>query len=412
MTTLAGRCRTAVGALSLLSLLAPMAPARAAAGGAQCHAVVVSAVRWFCAALHADRPGLPRRLVVSTSTDNGRTWRAVDSQGIAVTDMSLLKQVLLGSDPATDPALYLHMNDGLYRSTDDGATFVPADRLAGATSGFLQLTPLPPEPNPPGLPDGFVARSRFGFAGQTSSSAILQPPLHQPVAGSPDLDQQFFVPPPGTGPYHDILLMALHVEPGANPPRSHAVLYACDARLTCAEQRYAFPVRNRYLGAVLAPDFRKSGVAYVWTTEQPSGDVTVWRTEDGGRTFTRWRAAEAITGPVNRAKPAGAVWDLSLAADPARPATLYARTSYIDRKGGPPGEQLFRSTDGGRRWTRIGYTGTVPWAFPSGAAVRPYSRAVVTAPGGRLLVIGAVDGYDGISCSVDGGRRWARACAR
>lgn len=407
-----GTRRAVTAALALASLLAPDGPARAATGGAQCHAIVVSTVRWFCAALHADQPGLPRRLVVSTSTDNGRTWRSVDSQGVAVTDSSVLRQVELASDPAADPTLFLHMNDGLYRSSDGGATFAPADPLAGATSSFLQLATLPAAPSVPAPADAVVTRTRFAFAGQTSASAILQPPLRRPVAGSADLDQQFLVPRPGAGRYGAILLAALRIEPGTTPSRSRPILYACDESLTCAEERYAFPAASRYLGAVLAPDYRTSGVAYLWTEHATTRDVTVWRTTDGAHTFAPWRDIEVVTRPLDRGKPAGSGWEFSLAVDPERPATLYARTTYPGRKGGPPSEQLFRSTDGGRRWTRVAHAATLPWAFPSGAAAHPYSRAVVTAPGGRVLAIGAVDGYSGIYCSVDGGRRWSRSCAR
>lgn len=402
MNGLVATKRRAAVCAALLVASVPAVARSAPPAGAPCQAIDMAGSRWACAALLADASGAPSSLVVATSDDSGRTWRTVPSRGIAVTPSTVLGQVLLAPD---DPAVYVQTNDGLYSSTDSGATFVLADRLAANTTAVAQLTRLVDGGvSAPALASG----ARFAYADPFGSPAVVQAPFHLPVAGSPDTEVRFLVPPSGPGDNGDPLLVALQRDASTGTPRSRPIVYGCDARLTCTESRFAFPYQSRYGGATLAPDYRRTGVAYVWTTDVSTGDLTVWRTADAGRTFAPWGPAATVTGPVNRAKAKGQGWDLSIAFDPRRPATMYVRAMYIRlASGGPPKDQVLRSDDGGRHW-RV--AGPLPW-LGAGNVSTPYQSAVLVGPDGRLVVLAFGEGYQGVYCSTDRGGHWAKGCA-
>ncbi|HEY5349854.1 MAG TPA: hypothetical protein VIJ64_08980, partial [Candidatus Lustribacter sp.] len=78
----------------------------------------------------------------------------------------------------------------------------------------------------------------------------------------------------------------------------------------------------------------------------PGGERGIYRTSDGGRTWQRVIYVNPTTGGSD------------VAFDPADPNIAFAGTfDYIRRpwtfRGGGPGSGLWRSTDGGRTWTRL-----------------------------------------------------------
>jgi photosystem II stability/assembly factor-like uncharacterized protein len=78
----------------------------------------------------------------------------------------------------------------------------------------------------------------------------------------------------------------------------------------------------------------------------PSPDRGVYKTADAGKTWTKVLFVDTLTGVVD------------LAMDPSNPDVLYAAAYQRLRRawgfnGGGPGSGIYKSTDGGRRWTRL-----------------------------------------------------------
>ena len=78
----------------------------------------------------------------------------------------------------------------------------------------------------------------------------------------------------------------------------------------------------------------------------PGGDRGVFKTSNGGKTWTRTLHVDEDTGATD------------IAIDPSDPNTLYAATYQRRRTafgfdGGGPGSGLWKSSDGGEKWTRL-----------------------------------------------------------
>ncbi len=78
----------------------------------------------------------------------------------------------------------------------------------------------------------------------------------------------------------------------------------------------------------------------------PSPDRGVYKTVDAGKTWTKVLFVDTLTGVVD------------LAMDPVNPDVLYAAAYQRLRRawgfnGGGPGSGIYKSTDGGRRWSRL-----------------------------------------------------------
>ncbi|MGH7698952.1 MAG: VPS10 domain-containing protein, partial [Gemmatimonadales bacterium] len=154
--------------------------------------------------------------------------------------------------------------------------------------------------------------------------------------------------------------------------------------------------RTRHIGRVRVhptdPD-----VAYVaalgdlWA---PSADRGVFKTTDGGKTWRQVLYVDTLTGVVD------------LAMDPANPDVLYATAYQRLRRawgfnGGGPGSAIYKTTDGGRTWTRLGHGIPTGDKGRIGIAVAPSNPRVLNA-----IIEHATDG--GVYRSEDAGATWSR----
>lgn len=121
-------------------------------------------------------------------------------------------------------------------------------------------------------------------------------------------------------------------------------------------------------------------VAVLGHLYSPNDERGVYRSTDGGHTWNRTLFVDNNSGAI----------DLCL--DPVAPNTVYAATWQRERRawnfdGAGTGSGLWKSTDGGATWGRIGTSGS---GFPTGAKV------------GRIgLTIGAKDGRTVLYACVD-----------
>ena len=138
-------------------------------------------------------------------------------------------------------------------------------------------------------------------------------------------------------------------------------------------------------------------VAALGNLWKPSPDRGVYRTTDGGRTWTRSLFVDTLTGAVD------------LVMDPTDPATLYAATYQRLRtpccfNGGGPGSAIWRTTDGGVTWQRLG------GGLPTGDVGR-IGLAISRTNGRRLYAIVEAPVAGGVYRSDDGGTTWSRVNA-
>lgn len=326
------------------------------------------------------------------TTDHGRSWERRASRGLDPLLGTGIKQVLVSPKFASDRTVYVHVaGRGLLRSTDGGDTWLPADPIGDSSTDHANYAVLPGGAMP------------LAFADQVP--ALVSPPLHLPVAGTPGTELQFLGD--ASGAHFAASLDAEDV----NTARTR--LYACDATLACPTALFTFPAGHVWQNGWLDPAHATNRRMYAVT--DAAGRLHAWRSVDGGRTFTPWTGLEKVLGTIGNAyRPT-----LSIAVRP-RSATMFARLSFriLGGAAAPPGEQLLRTDDGGRTWRRVAYQlafgqrgrrGTLPWDHPGHAFGLP--GALTLLPDGRLMTVAERFGqYEGVFCSADGGRSWARVC--
>ncbi len=157
-------------------------------------------------------------------------------------------------------------------------------------------------------------------------------------------------------------------------------------------------LRDTHTTMALAIDPRDPNIVYAASMGhvfKPNSDRGIFKTTDGGKTWRRVLFVDENTGGV----------DLSM--DWHDPATVYAAMWQAQRvpwklTSGGPGSGLYKTIDGGAHWTKIssnpGYaTGTLGKIGVSVAQSDP--RIVYS-------IVQAADG--GVFRSDDGGKRWTR----
>lgn len=120
----------------------------------------------------------------------------------------------------------------------------------------------------------------------------------------------------------------------------------------------------------------------------PEGGV--WKTSDGG---TMWQ-------PVFDAEAVPSIGSVAVA--DSRPETVYVGTGDPAGWSFTPGQGMFKTTDGGRTWTRIGLADA---AYIPALLVDPHNPNLVLA-GALGPRTGATPGERGVFRSTDGGRSW------
>jgi photosystem II stability/assembly factor-like uncharacterized protein len=135
-----------------------------------------------------------------------------------------------------------------------------------------------------------------------------------------------------------------------------------------------------------------AALGHVWA---PNPERGIFRSADGGATWTRILFRNDSTGAIE------------LVMDPAEPSTLYAGFWQAGRKpwqlvSGGAGSGIFKSTDGGERWTELTRKPGLPKGLIGniGLAVSPAKPSIVWA------LIESDSG--GVFRSGDGGESWQR----
>jgi hypothetical protein len=189
-------------------------------------------------------------------------------------------------------------------------------------------------------------------------------------------------------------------------------VYACTPSLACPTARGSFPPGEWVEEIRLSPDFVRTGVIHARTTSQTG--PRLWISRDGGGSFQRFASAQRIVDSVGRDQPASGV---RVESDPRNIRRLYLRVWGKDTKESPA-EQIFRSDDDGRTWTRLGYwrpessaygRGVRGWPGPSGFPHRG-REAMAVLPDGSLLAVSLASGGPVLYCSSDGARSWRATC--
>lgn len=152
---------------------------------------------------------------------------------------------------------------------------------------------------------------------------------------------------------------------------------------------------SRHIGRILVhpDDSNTVYVAALGSLWGPGEERGLYRTRDGGKTWTRLLRPSQFTGVVE------------VAMHPGNPNILYAATFQRERRqwsmiGGGTEGGLWRSTDGGDTWARVGN------GFPTTAVGRV---GVTFCPGKPDMLYATAVGPDGGTFrSTDGGASWER----
>ena len=137
-------------------------------------------------------------------------------------------------------------------------------------------------------------------------------------------------------------------------------------------------------------------VAALGNTHKPQQERGVYKTTDGGVTWERVLFVDTLTGCSD------------LAIDPQHPGTLYAAMWQItfntwQLNSGGPGSGIFKTTDGGRTWSRLTN------GLPGGAAHPVGKTSVDVAYSQPNIVYSLIEDKDpALYRSEDGGASWKK----
>lgn len=378
------------------AILAPLtgSPASTAAGTSRdCHRVVVSPTyerdhTLYClGALYAEDRNMA---VVQISKDRGLSWAPFPTEGLNSRDVSLAVDLVLlpredtSSDFGTSNDVYVrfvHGEDrGLYVTSDEGETWSLADKVLGEPL----IRSLDSYTDTSVTPTGWIV-----YPGASPGRTV--PPVHVPVAGSPELDEFFVFPPRFPAEGSVLSLGSSDTSPSDNVVHfSQVSVYRCDGALTCNDKRFTFPdrmfVRGYYVNDRVA---YFSGIDH---GDPLGGDdekkpARVWWSRDGAETVSPWRSINKVLA--------------------GRWLSSSVRIVESERRQGiyfmlvPDADELYRSADAGKSWTRIRH--------------RPRltdMHALVATVDGRLFLTASHEDGQRVFCSVDQARTWKLGCKR
>lgn len=366
----------------------------------------------FCTYKEPTASGTATPILFYVSRDRGVTWEQSEALGLPTSSLQDAK-VHVSPLYEDDRTVYVETGTGLYASNDEGATFTLIDRL-----GFGVLTPFVIDS--PHIAQG--RRTAFVTA-RSELSALIDPPFHQLVAGSPARDRVFFVPQDFAESGEAYVLSSVPQDPGHNK----TILYLCTSLFVCEEELFSFPLDQTYQGdAWIAPDFAASKHMYVVTQEGLSGHHA-WVSKDGGQSFKPWRSVNKEFDRITRYND---IWGIDIATHPRFPNRMYmhlgaAPDDDVSSPSAAPTFQVFESRNRGRTWKTLGSSvhwlisegqqGTLPWNDGSTA---PFDEINISmASDGRLIALASQhrsiqdsSGRDRLFCSTDWGRSWTSPC--
>lgn len=155
--------------------------------------------------------------------------------------------------------------------------------------------------------------------------------------------------------------------------------------------------QTRHTGRIVIhptnPDIVYFGaVGNLWAGSEHRG---VFKSTDGGQNWDNVLFVNEFSGVID------------MAIDPQDPNTLYAATYQRLRRtwgfnGGGPGSGIWKSTDGGQNWTRLGL------GLPGGDLGRIGIAVAESNPRVVMALIEAEDDQSGVYRSEDGGLSWER----
>lgn len=404
--------RIGIAAAAVVVALPMEAPATSARATAEpplaCQSVGFSGDTGFCGYVAIPEQGPPQIGLYGTA-DGGTSWSERAATGIRLIDGDVLGEVVVSPWFENDNTVYVQVGRGLFVSEDEGETFSLADPLAGSGLSWRNLTPFAEEVT--GAPS-----LAFAFAND-DASALVRPPLHQIVTGSPFSDR-FFLVPPEASLAEGARAVAVEVD-SSDPqrPRARTIVFACEVNLVCHDQLHTFAWGPIPLRAWRLPTDDGDAVIALVLSEPAGAGPSAWWSHDGGSTFAEWTP---VTRLMQR-MPRGARVEIGVTGTVGD--RLYLRVSrsiglYPDdrRETAIPRDRIFSSPDG-EAWRLVAQTGggkrvgTIPWTrLP--IAFDPGYLSLRT--NGRLFAIAGTSGvqgeYDGIYCSTDGGRSWSQSC--
>lgn len=369
-----------------------------------------------CVARKIDLPELgPTGVLVSVSTDGGRSWRTQAATGLPSAQASIWDDLQFSPDFARDGIFYVQeQTGGLFRTADGGASFTAADPLALGGGVRAQLSPMwlaPGGAAAPGLPVPLGPIPGFAYAG--AAPAFISPPAHVPVAGTPAQVQAFVALN-----RRDRTSVVLAVSQDSGQAQSYISL--CTGVLACAQQVEKIPAGQILEGVaplLLGPDLPAAwiGTRQFSNSQQLSAQNRLL-TRDGK--VRRLPALDRILAAF-----VGDPWSIHFwLTNGATAGSLIARISRGTLVQSGPTDVLYASTDMGAHWTLIAKATnkgvfSAPGGLPSPSNGSNYfSKAIFAAPDGRLFTLGRPSTgtnalLGAVMCSTDRGRTWHERCS-
>lgn len=360
---------------------------------------------------------------IAVTADGGRTWATQPMTGLTRPTGPAGVGLSLALSPtyATDASLFATTGSGTFVSKDRAATFSQVDSLMtgwGVSNPLVYLA----ESSPAGFPQSGAGKRVLLLSAEGVGSARTDPssPVHSPVVGIPGGRTVRFALPDSANPF------ALGYDPSPSGTRTLSS-YRCTPDFTCAAKLFSFPpdVAFPVPGDERVEVLGDGSVVVVLL--DGAHDTHVWRSTDAGASFVAWTPVEKLLSPVNKTSESFPF--VSLGSDPGQPKVLYLRLSGRTTQGrwskdAPPAEQLFRSSDRGVTWRRIGYQrdasqagprGNLPWNAPASgsdpAGVYPSPDGLTVFAVGSYIPSGEANGYyRSVFCSHDQGMHWRTSC--